>query len=118
MVENNVELKNQCIKPEDCLIRDLESKVTGINTEKASNLLWERHQIIHIVENKQTFIYNAGVYLSHATKILRRELYRLFEGFKNKHGRPVINTYTIREILARVCSLSSNRFKCLKSTNR
>lgn len=115
MQKNAAEIKNQGIEPKDCLIRDLEDKITGINTERASNMLLEMYRIIHFVENKQTFIYANGVYMSHARNILKRELYRLFEGFKNRHGRPVINRHTIRETLARVCSLSSVSLKVFET---
>lgn len=116
MEENPSEIMTLGIEPGDCLIRDLEDKITGINTEKASNMLLERYRIIHFVENSQTFIYVKGVYMSHASNILKRELYRLFEGFKNKRGRPVINSHIIKETLARICSLSSVSINALEST--
>jgi putative DNA primase/helicase len=104
------------LSPEDCLIKDLEGKITSINTEKASNMLLEMFWIIHFVENNQTFLYNNGVYMTYARSVLRRELYRLFEGIKNKRGRPVINKHTIKEILARVCSLSSISIHAIESS--
>jgi hypothetical protein len=103
------------LSPEDCLIKDLEGKITGINTEKASNMLLGMYWIIHFVENNQTYLYNKGVYMSYGRNILKSELYRLFEGIKNKRGRPVINRNTIKETLARVCSLSSISIHAIES---
>jgi hypothetical protein len=69
METNTSEIRAQGIEPGDCLIRDLEGKITGINTEKASNMLLGMYWIIHFVETNQTFMYAKGVYVSHAKNI-------------------------------------------------
>lgn len=106
------------LSPEDCLIQfHVKDRlvVAGVNTELASNMLLQLFHILHLVDNKDTYVYKDGVYCIHAEELLRRTLYAMFEGFRNDSGKPVITTRIADEIIARTCSMSSTTISNLQS---
>jgi len=102
------------ITPEKCFV-EVGSKVVGVDTEKASDMLLQDYPIIHLVDNKQTYLYSNGVYCEDAESFLEKVLYVKFSGLKDKWSRPLMTARVVREVMARTCRMATTSIESLQN---
>ena len=95
---------------DDCLMRQEKTNdVLGVNYDITAEYVTQKADFIHVFENKKSYLYNDGVYCSHAHELLTGVLYDLFSKYKNKSGQSILKKADLSEILARIdakCGIS------------
>lgn len=103
-------MSEEVLKIEDCLLRhEKTGEITGVNYDQVAEFVTHDAYFIHVIENKKTYMYSNGVYLSHAHEILNSVLYELFSGYTDENGQSILRKGDLYEIHARIdakCSIS------------
>jgi putative DNA primase/helicase len=113
--------KKTKITPDDCILFRINNRgeklIFAVNTEMASDMLLQDYQILHFVDNEETFIYRNGVYCRDARSFLKKVLYETFKGTHRHDFGPVMTDRVANEILARTCSMASTTIRNMQGYN-
>lgn len=103
------EPKHSDLNLEDCLLHNRNNDISGINYDRIAEFVTQRASIIHIIENRKTYLYSNGVYCGHAHDLIESVLYELFSEFTDGGGQSILKKRDLSEIRARIdakCGIS------------
>lgn len=117
------------LTPDDCIIRRMVLQrgsseptfvVTGVNPQKAADMLMQQFTFVHGVETNQTYLYvpKCGCYMSENTDLyIQNQLYEQFRPYRSYDTKkPVMNKSTTGEIISRIHAATGRSIHAFEQT--
>ncbi len=116
----------QPLRPKDCLTYKTEADangetrkvVTGVNYERAADMILENYHIVYVVEHKSPYIYMDGQYRNHGHEFLNRYLVDSFRGITTFSGQSVMSMKCREQILSQLYARRGDSLRNIDNQTR